>query len=229
MNADDAMQKAAIYLRVSTKQQTLEQQKEKLIPYAKARGYTVANEWILEEKISGLTDDRPGYKKLMDGARKREIDAIIVYSLTRFGRQTVQLVQDLEELRLLGVQFITYTENFDTSTPMGKAMATIIAAMAQLEVELMKERIALKKESMKRQGKNIGRPKEHKYQTLSDLQQAYDAHKISRSHYYRMKGGFAGASQKFPENSPAPVPRADVKQNADSRNSNSETVRRGAK
>ena len=128
-----------IYARVSTKDQSCELQIRDLRTYCKARGFELVREYI-DVGQSGAKDSQPERNKLMDDARKRQFDAIIVWRFDRFdrfARSTKHLLTALEEFRSLGIQFISYQENVDTSTPLGQALFTIVSAVAQLERELI--------------------------------------------------------------------------------------------
>jgi DNA invertase Pin-like site-specific DNA recombinase len=91
---------------------------------------------------SGAKDSRPELNKLMDDARKRQFDAIVVWGFDRFARSTKHLLSALEEFRGLGIQFISYQENIDTSSALGQALFTIVSGVAQLERDLIRERVS---------------------------------------------------------------------------------------
>ena len=130
------MKRTAIYVRVSTldKGQDLDLQKTPLVNYAKSRQWKYE---IYEDIISGIKDNRPGLQKLMDHARKRKIDTVLVWKFDRFARSTRMLIEALEEFQQLGIDFISYQENIDTSSPMGKMVFTMISAMAEFERNLI--------------------------------------------------------------------------------------------
>ena len=95
----------------------------------------------------------------MGNARKRQFDAIIVWRFDRFARSTKHLLLALEEFRSLGIQFISYQENIDTSSPLGQALFTIVSAVAQLERDLIRERVSAGIRNARANGKKFGRPK----------------------------------------------------------------------
>ena len=95
----------------------------------------------------------------MDDARKRLIDRVLVWRFDRFARSTKHLLLALEEFRSLGVQFISYQENIDTSSPLGQAIFTIVAAVAQLERDLIRERVRAGLRDARAKGKKFGRPR----------------------------------------------------------------------
>ncbi|MBZ0242643.1 MAG: recombinase family protein [Bacteroidales bacterium] len=127
------MKKVAIYARVSTtdKEQDLDTQLIPLQEYVKSRGWEVFR--VYSDKVSGATEKRQELSELMEGAYKRLFDIVLVYRFDRFARSTKHLIASLEEFSSLGIDFISYNENIDTSTPIGKAMFTIISAFAELE------------------------------------------------------------------------------------------------
>jgi hypothetical protein len=95
----------------------------------------------------------------MADARKRQIDAILVWRFDRFARSTKHLLLALEEFRSLGIQFISYQENLDTTSPLGQALFTIVAAVAQLERDLIRERVSAGIRNARANGKHLGRPR----------------------------------------------------------------------
>ena len=153
------MKRVALYARVSTKNngQDPETQLLALREYASARRFEVFDEYV-DVGISGAKETRPALDRLMDHARKRRFDAVLVARFDRFARSTRHLVLALEEFNALGVDFISLSESIDTSTPMGKMVFTVIAAVAELERSLIRERVAMGLQRAKAQGQRIGRP-----------------------------------------------------------------------
>ena len=151
--------KFALYARVSTidKGQDPEVQLMPLRQYCERRGFTIAVEHI--DKMSGGTEDRPALKSLMDDARRRRIDGVLVARFDRFARSSRTPVLALEEFQSLGVEFISLAENLDTATPMGKAVFTILAAMAELERSIIRERVTAGLAKAKADGVQLGRPR----------------------------------------------------------------------
>src|SRR6202163_1605628 len=147
-----------IYARVSTKDQSCELQVRDLRAYCAARGFDLVREYV-DVGQSGAKDSRPELNKLMDDARKRQFDAIVVWRFGRFARSTKHLLTALEEFRSLGVQFISYQENIDTSSALGQALFTIVSAVAQLERGLIGEGVAAGIRNAGANGKKLGRPK----------------------------------------------------------------------
>jgi DNA invertase Pin-like site-specific DNA recombinase len=148
----------ALYARVSTKDQSCELQVRDLRAYCAARGFEPAREYI-DVGQSGAKESRPELNKLMEDARKRKFDVIVVWRFDRFARSTKHLLLALEEFRSLGTQFISYQENIDTSSPLGQALFTIVSAVAQLERDLIKERVSAGLRNARANGKKLGRPK----------------------------------------------------------------------
>jgi DNA invertase Pin-like site-specific DNA recombinase len=150
--------KVGLYGRVSTtdKGQDPELQLKDLRAYANARGWKVFGEYV-DIGESGAKDRRPQLDRLMEDSRKRRIDGILVWKLDRFGRSLKSLVNTLEELRSLGIQFVSYTENLDFSTPAGRAMANLIGVFAEFERDLIRERVRAGIQNAKSKGIRVGR------------------------------------------------------------------------
>ncbi len=150
--------RVGIYARVSTKDQSCEMQMRDLRAYCAARGFTIIREYI-DIGQSGAKDSRPELNELMADARKRKFDSILVWRFDRFARSTKHLLLALEEFRSLGIQFISYQENIDTSSPLGQALFTIVSAVAQLERDLIRERVSAGVRNARAKGKQFGRPR----------------------------------------------------------------------
>jgi len=147
-----------IYARVSTQDQSCELQLRDLRTYCAARGFSVVREHV-DVGESGAKDSRPQLNELMAAARKRLFDAVVVWRFDRFARSTKHLLLALEEFRSLGIQFISYQENMDTSSPLGQALFTIVSAVAQLERDLIRERVSAGIRNARACGKQFGRPR----------------------------------------------------------------------
>jgi DNA invertase Pin-like site-specific DNA recombinase len=150
--------RAALYARCSTldKGQDPELQLSPLREYCQRRGFTITGEYV-DNGISGTKERRPQLDRLLDAARKRQIDLIVVWKLDRFGRSLKQLVNTLEELSSLGIGFISYQDNLDLTTPQGRLMFHIIGSMAEFERELIRERVKAGLDNARRKGKRLGR------------------------------------------------------------------------
>src|ERR1039458_1263066 len=154
----DSNSRVAIYARVSTKDQSCGMQLRDLRSYCASRGFTHVHEYV-DIGESGATDSRPELNRLMDHARKRQIDAVLVWRFDRFARSTKHLLLALEEFRSKGIQFISCQENMDTGSPLGQALFTIVAAVAQLERDLIRERVCAGIRNARAAGKSLGRPR----------------------------------------------------------------------
>ncbi len=148
----------AIYARVSTKDQSCDLQLRDLRAYCAARGFSVQREYV-DVGESGAKDSRPQLNELMAAARKRLFDAVVVWRFDRFARSTKHLLLALEEFRSLGIQFSSYQENIDTTSPLGQALFTIVSAVAQLERDLIRERVSAGIRNARASGKQLGRPR----------------------------------------------------------------------
>src|SRR5206468_6435359 len=146
--------------RVSTKGhgQTTDTQALALHEYAQHRGFEIIGEYR-DEGISGSKDSRPALDRLMKDARARHFDVVIVARFDRFARSVSHLLRALEEFSHLGVDFVSLSESIDTSTPMGKMIFTVLGAVAELERNLIKERVHLGISRARKQGKALGRPR----------------------------------------------------------------------
>ena len=149
--------RVAIYARVSTvyRGQDPETQLLALREYAARRGFVLVGEYI--DYASGTREDRPQYRALLEMARKRQIDVVLVWRYDRFARSTQALVHALKEFHSLGVDFISAQENIDTTTPQGEMIFTVMASLAQFESALMSERVKAGMARAKAQGKRISR------------------------------------------------------------------------
>src|SRR5215467_5376255 len=157
--ADGLRAVCALYMRVSTKGhgQTTDTQALALREYAQRRGFEIVE--YRDEGISGIKDSRPALDRLMKDARARKFDVVIVARFDRFARSVSHLLRALEEFSHLGVDFVSLSESIDTSTPMGKMIFTVLAAVAELERNLIKERVQMGIGRARKQGKQLGRPK----------------------------------------------------------------------
>ena len=150
--------RVAIYARVATfeKGQDPETQLLQLREYAERRGFIVIGEFI--DHASGTTENREHYKAMLDMVRKRQIDVVLVWRYDRFARSTQALINALNEFNKLGVDFISYQENIDTTSMQGELIFTIMASFAQFESRLISERVKAGMARAKAQGKRVSRP-----------------------------------------------------------------------
>ena len=151
--------RVAVYARVSTadKGQDPETQLGELREYCKRRGWEIANVYV-DIGVSGMKDSRPELDRMMADAKRRLIDAVVVYRYDRFSRSMRHLVNSLAEFQALGVEFVSVHEGVDTSTPHGKLVFGIFASMAEFERNLIRERVLSGIARARRQGKHMGRP-----------------------------------------------------------------------
>jgi putative DNA-invertase from lambdoid prophage Rac len=150
------MLRAGLYARVSTNdQQTLGMQMRALRQYVARRGWTVALQ--IRDVGSGAVE-RKAREQLMEAARRREIDAVLVWRLDRWGRSGTDLLATLQELNHLGVGFVSLTEALDLTTPAGRAMAGLLAIFAEFEREILRERTRAGLAQARLNGKRLGRP-----------------------------------------------------------------------
>ena len=150
------MLRAGLYARVSTgDQQTLPMQIRALREYSARRGWTIALQ--VREVNSGATR-REAREKILEAARRRDIDLVLVWRLDRWGRSVTDLLATLQELEHLGVGFVSLTEALDLTTPAGRAMAGLLAVFAAFEREILAERTRAGLAHARQNGKRLGRP-----------------------------------------------------------------------
>src|SRR3954451_12699514 len=153
--------RCAIYARVSTTEQTCENQLLELRRYCSARGWTVFKEY-LDEGVSGSKDRRPALDELLKASRRRRFDVLVCWRLDRLGRNLRHLILMLDELQALGVAFVSLAEGIDATTPAGKLQLHILGAIAEFERERIRERVRAGLARARAQGKRLGRPRVHR-------------------------------------------------------------------
>ena len=158
MDTNRANLKAAVYCRVSTSDQSATMQLQELRDYLARRGCTVVDVYV-DEGVSGTKSSRPQLDRLMADARRRKFDCVAVWRFDRFARSTTHLLAALEEFRCLGIDFISLNESIDTTTPLGKMVFTVCAAVSELERSIIVERVRAGVAKARRAGKQLGRPK----------------------------------------------------------------------
>lgn len=156
------------YARVSTFDQNLDRQIYSLTQYGCDK--------IIKEKCTGMTRDRRGLEKLFDVIRKG--DTVVVDSISRLGRKTLDILHMIQQFEETGIQFISLTENMDTRNPTGKAMLQMLCVIAELERNLIAERVKEGLEASKKRGKKLGRPKIEK-EKISIALRMYDSNEYS--------------------------------------------------
>ncbi len=181
------MKRVAIYLRVSTVDQHPETQLYDLRNLAAQRGFEVVKEYT--DKISGTKARRPGLDQLIADARRRRFDVVLVWAFDRMARSVRHLLETLDELNHLGIEFVSFRENIDTGGPLGRALVVIIGAIAEIERNLIIERVRAGMRRAKLEGRQIGRrPLDLDRAAILDdrdrglsLSQVAKAHGISRA------------------------------------------------
>jgi len=149
--------RVGLYARVSTHdQQTLPMQMSAMREYAKRRRWAVVIE--VKDVGSGATT-RPKRENLIESARRREIDLVLVWRLDRWGRSLVDLVSTLQELTALEVGFVSLSEALDLTTPSGRALAGMLAVFAEFERDILRDRVKAGIDQARKDGKPHGRPK----------------------------------------------------------------------
>ncbi len=149
----------ALYARVSTLNgQNPDLQLAELREYAQRRGWHVHSEYV-DLGVSGARESRPELNKMLSDAHARRFDAILCWKLDRLGRSLKHLVVTLEDLQAYGVAFISLRDNLDLSTPSGRLMFHVVAAMAEFERALIRERVSAGIQAARNRGQRIGRPR----------------------------------------------------------------------
>lgn len=150
--------KAALYLRVSTADQTTLNQELELKKYCELNNIQIYQVYK-DEGVSGAKTSRPQLDLMLQDMRNKCFDSVVVWKFDRLGRSTAHLLQVLEELKNKDVRLIATSQNIDTSTPMGKFFFIILSGFAEMERELIRERIKLGLKRRKAQGLPLGRQK----------------------------------------------------------------------
>jgi DNA invertase Pin-like site-specific DNA recombinase len=151
--------RVGLYLRVSTSEQTTENQRRELMAVAERHGWAVVR--IFEDAgISGVKgrNDRPGLNALLKAVARREIDMVAAWSVDRLGRSLPDLLDLLRELHSKNVDLFLHQQGLDTSTPSGRAMFSMLGVFAEFERAMLRERVFAGLARAKAQGKKLGRP-----------------------------------------------------------------------
>ncbi len=149
------MKRAALYMRVSTVDQHPETQLHDLRGLAAQRGFTIISEYT--DKISGAKAKRPGLDQLLADARRKRFDVVMVWAFDRLARSVRHFLEVLDELNHLQIEFVSFRENIDTGGPLGRAMVIIVGAIAELERNLIIERVRAGMRRARLEGRRIGR------------------------------------------------------------------------
>jgi DNA invertase Pin-like site-specific DNA recombinase len=152
--------RVAIYARVSTvgNRQSPEMQLRELREYCQRRAWQITGEYV-DAGISGAKDSRPELNRLMADAHKRRFDVVCVWKFDRFARSVSHLLRALETFKALGIEFCSFCEQMDTSTPTGRMIFTVLGAVAELERSLIGERVRAGLRNARAKGKHLGRPR----------------------------------------------------------------------
>ena len=186
------MQRAALYVRVSTPDQSIEPQLLDLRQMAAARGYEIVREY--SDKLSGTKSKRPGLDALLSDAQRHRFDVVMVWAFDRMARSVRHFLEVLDELNHLGIEFVSFRESVDTSGPLGRAMVVIVGAIAELERNLIVERVKAGMRRAKLDGRQIGRSRldmnreqiVHDRRSGMSLTQVAKKHGISRASVCRV-------------------------------------------
>ena len=197
--------RTALYLRVSTADQKPDLQYYGLRAYAERAGLDVVQDYC-DVAVSGRREGRPQLNALMTAARNQEIDYVLVWKFDRFARSTRHLLTTLEEFDHLGVRFVSVQDQMDTDSPMGRAMFTIIGAMAELESSLISERVTAGMRAAEARGRHLGRPGTPP-RVASEIEAlATTTTSVSARFRRRSPAGQAAKSSKKSPNAPGPQP-----------------------
>jgi DNA invertase Pin-like site-specific DNA recombinase len=177
------MKRVALYSRISTGDQHLETQLLDLRELAKQRGLEIVREY--SDVISGAKSKRPGLDSLMSDARRHRFDVLLVAAFDRIARNVRHFLEVLDELHHLNIQFISLRENIDTGGPLGRAMLTIIGAIAELERSLIVERVKAGMRRAKLEGRRIGRTPLNidRQQVVEDRRSGMSLTKVAQRHH----------------------------------------------
>ena len=176
------MKRAVLYSRISTGDQHLETQLLDLRQMARERGLEIVREY--SDVISGAKSKRPGLDQLMSDARRHRFDILVVAAFDRIARNVRHFLEVLDELNHLNIQFISLRENIDTGGPLGRAMLTIIGAVAELERSLIVERVRSGMRRAKLEGRRIGRAplQVDRVALLRDRKRGLSLNQLARAH-----------------------------------------------
>jgi DNA invertase Pin-like site-specific DNA recombinase len=151
------LKRIAIYARVSTDRQSTESQLSTLREYIKKREWNLFKEYI-DEGFTGSNTKRPAFNEMMADAKKRRFDVLLVYKLDRLSRSLKDLIITLDDLKSTGIDFVSYDNSLDTTTPTGRLIFHVVGSVAEFEREIIKERVKTGLENARRKGKRLGRP-----------------------------------------------------------------------
>jgi DNA invertase Pin-like site-specific DNA recombinase len=195
------MKRAALYLRVSTIDQHPETQMHDLKQLAAQRGFEIVAEYT--DRVSGTKAKRPGLGDLMREARRGRFDVLLVWASDRIARSTKHFLEVLDELNRLNIEFVSFREQIDTGGPLGRALVVIIGAIAELERNLIVERVRAGMRRARLEGRQIGRKPIavdrqailRDRETGKSLAQLAQSYRVSRATIHRVLREHAPGSQ----------------------------------
>jgi DNA invertase Pin-like site-specific DNA recombinase len=195
------VKRAALYLRVSSVDQHPETQLHDLRQMAAQRGYQIVMEYT--DRISGVKAKRPGLGDLMRDARRGRFDVVLTWACDRIARSTKHLLEVLDEFNRLNIEFVSFRESIDTAGPLGRAIVVIIGAIAELERNLIIERVKAGMRRARLEGRLIGRqPVDVDHESiLCDRRRGLSLRQIAKSH--RVSATTVGRVLK--EHAPEPI------------------------
>jgi len=168
--------KVAMYARVSTKEQKSDLQLDSMKKFCEFKGWD-DTKLFLDHGVSGSTESRPALNDMMSQVRAKEFDVVLVWKFDRLGRSTIHLVKTFEEFGNLGVNFVSVSENIDTTTSTGKLVFSIMASLAEFERERLIERVQAGMESAKKRGVHCGRKRTVDYDKVFELREAGESNR----------------------------------------------------
>jgi DNA invertase Pin-like site-specific DNA recombinase len=176
------MKRAILYMRVSTLDQHPETQLYDLRSMAQQRGYEIVQEYT--DRISGAKAKRPGLDQMLYDARRAKFDVVLVWAGDRLARSVKHFLEVLEELNRLNIEFVSFRENLDTGGPLGRAVVVIISAIAELERNLIIERVRAGMRRARLEGRHIGRKPLELDQTgiIRDRASGMSLRQVAKSH-----------------------------------------------
>jgi len=147
----------AIYARVSTDRQSTESQSNALRDFIEKRSWKLFKEYI-DTGFTGSNTKRPAFNEMLTDAKRRAFDVLLVYKLDRLSRSLKDLITTLDDLQSLGIDFVSYDNGLDTTTPTGRLLFHVVGAVAEFEQEIIRERVIAGLHNARSKGKKLGRP-----------------------------------------------------------------------
>jgi len=182
MGSASVPKRAALYMRVSTLDQHPETQRYDLVQLAQQRGFAIVEEYV--DRISGTRARRPGLERMMADARHGRFDVVVLWAFDRLARSVRHFLQVIDELRHLHIEFVSFRESIDTTGPLGQTVLVILSAVAELEHNLIRERVRAGMRRARLEGQHIGRPRliVDRQAVVRDRQRGYSIRQIAKLH-----------------------------------------------